>query len=123
MEISLLFIYNKFMTKLADYLGKVDIQDRTFIGTIAFRNEEITLPDGSKIALGIDDGHWVLVYQQEPGATFQVFEYDQRQKRVILDKKAGGTEEINLFKKLVSYFFFHASTEDLVTILPPQAQA
>ena len=108
------------MTKLADFLVKVDFQDEKFIGTIAFRNEELTLPDSSKIALGIDDGHWVLVYQKAAGASFQVFEYDQRQKRVIMDKKAGGPEDINLFKRLVNYFFSHVSVEDLVTITPLQ---
>lgn len=119
-EISLVFSYNKPVTKLSDYLGKVDFQDHDFVGTITFRNEELTLPDGSKVALGIDDGHWVLVYQQGAGSSFQVFEYDQRQKRVILDKKAGGQEEINLFRRLVHYFFSHVSVGDLVTITPLQ---
>lgn len=108
------------MTKLVDYLGNVDVLDQAFVGTIAFRNEELTLPDGSKIALGIDGGHWVLVFQKAAGAHFQVFEYDQRQKRVILDKKVGGPDELQLFKKLVNYFLSHASEEDLVTIIPRQ---
>lgn len=84
------------MSKLAEYVEKVDFLDKKFIGTIAFRNEELTLPDGSKMALGIDDGHWVLVYQEKPGASFHVFEYDQSTGRILLDKKARGKRVKNL---------------------------
>ena len=107
------------MARLANYLEKVDFRDERFIGTIAFRSEEITLPDGSKIALGIDDGHWVLVYQEKAGAPFQVFEYDQRGKKIFVDKKPGGEEELKLFRRRVSYFFSSVHVDDLVTILPP----
>lgn len=107
------------MTKILNYLEKVDFQDETFIGTIAFRSEELTLPDGSKMALGIDDGHWVLVYQEKTGSPFQVFEYDQHEQKIFLDKKPGGEKELKLFWKYLRYFFSHAEVEDLVTILPP----
>ena len=108
------------MTRLAKYIEQTELPDRAFVGTIAFRNEELTLPDGSKMALGIDGGHWVLVYQQSAGATFQVFEYDQPDKKIVVDKKAGSAEDIKAFKKLIGYMFSHTDTDDLVTLLPPQ---
>lgn len=108
------------MAKVLNYLAKTDFKDKNFIGTVAFRNEELSLPDGSKMALGIDDGHWVLVYQKEAGGNFQVFEYDHHEKRVAVDKKPGTGEDILLFKKLVGYLFTNANVDDLVTLLPPQ---
>ena len=108
------------MTKLANYLEKVDLRDTKFVGTIAFGNEEMTLPDGSKVALGLDDGHWVMVYQKTAGAEFKVFEFDTKNKKILVDNKSGGEGEVKLFKQLAGYFFEHANIEDLVTILPPR---
>ena len=107
------------MAKIAEYLGKVDFRDDCFVGTVAFGSEELTLPDGSKAALGIDDGHWVLVWQK-PGTPIQLFEFDQKRKKIVVDRKIGGEPEIRQFKKLAGYFLANANTEDLVTILPPQ---
>jgi hypothetical protein len=106
------------MTHIAEYLQQVDVQDEQFIGTIAFRSEEETLPDGSKIALGIDDGHWVLVYQKE--GHIKVYEYNLHKKKILLDKNPGKTEEINHFFNLVQYFFGNANIEELVTFFPPR---
>ena len=108
------------MSKLAEYLEKVDFQDKNFVGTIAFRNEELTLPDGSKMALGIDGGRWVLVFQKTAGAPFQVFECDWPERKILLDKKVGGEEEFRFFKSLLGQFFSQVRIDDLVTILPPQ---
>ncbi|MFA4844697.1 MAG: hypothetical protein WC632_07115 [Candidatus Margulisiibacteriota bacterium] len=108
------------MTRLANYIEKVDLPDKTFVGTIAFRSEELTLPDGSKMALGIDDSHWILVYQEKPGSAFQVYECDWPERKIVVDKKSGGEHDLARFKKLVQYFFAHSQVEDLVTILPPQ---
>ena len=109
------------MTKLASYLEKVDLRDTNFVGTIAFGNEERTLPDGSKVALGLDDGHWVMVYQKTAGAEFKVFEFDQKHKKIMVDSKVGGEGEVRLFKQLAAYFFEQANIEDLVTIIPLRA--
>lgn len=106
------------MTKISNYVERFDNIDENFVGTIAFRSEEITLPNQSKIALGIDGSHWVLVYQKEAKAAFQVFECDWHAQKIRVDKKAGGEKELNLFKKLVRYFLQNASVEDLVTIFP-----
>lgn len=119
-EISFDLRYNPNMTRLAKYIEQVELQDKNFTGTIAFRSEALTLPDGSKMALGIDGGHWVLVYQEKPGSTFQVYECDWREKKIMVDKKSGGEPELARFKKLVNYFFANSQVEDLVTILPPQ---
>lgn len=100
-------------------MSGVEFQDKSFIGTVTFRNEELTLPDGSKIALGIDGGRWVLVFQERSGSPFRIFEYNQKDQKVFLDKKIGGEEELKRFKKLVKYFLAEASVEELVTLLPP----
>ncbi|MDD4178569.1 MAG: hypothetical protein PHH14_00755 [Candidatus Margulisbacteria bacterium] len=110
------------MTKLGEYVQNVDFTDKNFIGTVAFRSEELTLPDGSKMALGIDDGHWVLVYQEMAGGLFRVYEYNQHGNKINVDKKAGTVEDIKAFKKHVKYFLANVSTDDLVTLLPPQSQ-
>lgn len=68
------------MARLDDVLGPVSGEDHLFVGTIAFRNEQLTLPDGSTIALGIDDAHWVLIYQKEKKAPFVVYDYDENTK-------------------------------------------
>ena len=108
------------MTRLAKYLENIANEDQKFIGTIAFRSEELTLPDGSKMALGIDGGHWVLVYQEKPGKTFHVYECDWRDRKIAVDKKSGSEPDFQHFKKLIQYLFSQAQVEDLVTILPPQ---
>lgn len=108
------------MPKVCDYLENVDFKDKNFVGTIAFRSEGISLPDGSKMAIGIDDGRWILVYQEKHGAPFQVIEYDQPERKILVDKKPGGRAEIALLKKRVAYFFDNAEVDDLVTLLPPQ---
>lgn len=109
------------MSKIASYLGKTDFQDKYFIGTVAFRNEELTLPNGSKIALGIDGGHWVLILQEKAGTPFRIFEFDWHEKKLFIDKKVGSQDDYKHFKKQVSYFFAEADINDLVTILPPTA--
>ena len=111
------------MTKLAGYIEDIEKLDKNFVGTIAFRSEEINLPNGSKMALGIDDGHWVLVYQKETKAPFQVFEYDWHAKKILVDRKPGSDKDFQEFKKLISYFLKNATVEDLVTIFPPQGEA
>ena len=108
------------MAKVSDYLQAVDFQDKQFVGTIALRSEELALPDGSKMALGIDGGHWVLIYQSGPGARFTAFSFDQHEHKITVDQKPGGEEEYKTFKQLVRYFLAHARCEDLTTILPPQ---
>lgn len=106
------------MSKVADYIEKVDIFDKQFVGTIAFRSEEFTLPDGSKMALGIDDGHWVLIYQREAKAHFIVYKYIQADKIIFVDQKIGNGDNLKDFKKHVAYFMKHARVEELVTLLP-----
>ncbi|MFA6170148.1 MAG: hypothetical protein WCW67_01420 [Candidatus Margulisiibacteriota bacterium] len=108
------------MVKIAEFLNNVEAVDQDFIGTIAFRNEELTLPDGSKVALGLDDGHWVVVYQAKSGAPFEVLDYNVHDQKIYVEKKIGGEKELARFRKIVRYFMDHAQTADLVTILPPE---
>jgi hypothetical protein len=107
------------MSQLNKYLEKIDFQDKQFVGTITLKSEEITLPNGSKMALGIDDGLWMLVYQKAPHAPFKAFKYNQHENKILVDQKPGGEEDLKDFKKLIKYFFAHAKVEDLVTLLPP----
>ncbi|MBU0630018.1 MAG: hypothetical protein KKC80_03765 [Candidatus Margulisbacteria bacterium] len=108
------------MVKITEFLEGVSTLDQKFIGTVAFRSEELTLPDGSKVALGLDDGHWVLVYQERSGAPFEVFDYSAHDRKIFIDKKPGGAGELARFKKIIQYFLSHGQTADLVTILPPE---
>jgi hypothetical protein len=105
--------------KVAEQLEKVTAIDKNFTGTVAFRSEEITLPNRSKMALGIDDGHWVLIYQKEAGNAFKVYKYNQHDKQILVDQKAGGSEDFRDFRRHIEYFFSNARQEDLVTLLPP----
>ena len=107
------------MPLLSKYLEKIDFLDKRFVGTIALKSEEIALPDGSKIALGIDDGLWVLVFQQAPHAPFKMFKYNQSENKILVDQKPGSAEDLKNFRKLVKYFFTHVKVEDLVSLLPP----
>ncbi|HTY13252.1 MAG TPA: hypothetical protein VMD02_03580 [Candidatus Omnitrophota bacterium] len=106
------------MAKLAEALAYENNEDKTFVGTIAFRNEQLTLPDGSTIALGIDRAHWVVVYQKEKGSQFKVFDYDGHTKQFRVDKRNGADEDMKEMKRLIRYFYSNARTEDLITILP-----
>jgi hypothetical protein len=108
------------MAVINKQLDNVNFLDRYFVGTIAFRGEELTLPNGSKMALGIDGGHWVLIHQAPPIMNMTVYQYDHQAQKIVVNQKPGGEEEIIAFKKELKYFFKHARTEDLVTLLPPQ---
>lgn len=106
------------MSSIIKSLDKVSALDKNFIGTITFRSEEITLPDGSKMALGIDDGHWVLVYQKSARGNFVVFNYVQADKKLTLDQKPGSAEDLKIFNNHLNYFLSHANVNDLVTLVP-----
>jgi len=110
------------MATITGFLAGETIIDDRFVGTIAFNSENITLPDGSKMSLGIDDGHWVLVYQRHRGTAFEIFEYNMLQRKMLVDGRLGGTDEFRRFKELIRFFFANAAVDDLVTILPPQME-
>ncbi len=106
------------MGRLLEVIENTPKPDHNFVGTIAFKSEELTLPNGSVMALGIDAGHWVLVYQKEKKASFVVYEYDSASNSLLVDKKSGTQHDYRQMKELIDYFFSHAYTDDLVTILP-----
>jgi len=105
------------MPTVSQTLSCVNVIDREFSGTIAFRNEKLTLPDGSKVAIGMDDGLWVIVYQKDANSPFNVYEFNAKKKTVIVDKKPGTPADIANVKKIVNYFFERADVDDLVTII------
>jgi len=90
--------------------------NKEFTGTIAFRNEKLCLPDGSKVAIGIDGERWVIVYQEAPHTPFVVCEYNAEKQTALIDKKHVEAETLDRIKKIVAYFFEHAEVDDLVTI-------
>lgn len=106
------------MARLEDILLGVDKEDSKFVGTVAFKEEEITLPNGSSFAIGIDGGVWVAVYQEAKGAPFIIYEYNSITNKLYIDKKLGSKEDFRNMKKIIEYFFSHAHSEDLVTISP-----
>ena len=104
------------MPTIKQSLSHVTNIDKEFIGTIAFRNEKLSLPDGSKVAIGIDGERWVIVYQEAPHTPFMVCEYNAEKQTAIIDKKPVGAETMARIKGIVAYFFEHAEVDDLVTI-------
>jgi hypothetical protein len=97
-------------------LSQVANIDKGFAGTVAFKNEKLSLPDGSKVAIGMDGERWVIVYQEAPQTPFVVYEYNAAKSSVVVDKKLGGADAMEKVKKMVNYFFEHADVDDLVTI-------
>ncbi|MBU0671404.1 MAG: hypothetical protein KJ732_00080 [Candidatus Margulisbacteria bacterium] len=108
------------MALLNKHLENIHFQDKHFIGTVTFKNEELALPDGTKMALGMDDGHWVLIYQRPAEQHMKVYKYDHHDKKIMVDQKAGQEKDLDEFMAHLSYFFENTRTEDLVTLLPPQ---
>ena len=111
------------MPTIKQGISQISSTDKEFIGTVAFRNEKLSLPDGSKVAIGIDGDRWVIVYQKAPKSPFVMYEYSANKKSVLVDKHMGGPEEMQVVKNIVSYFFENAQVDDLVTIEPGGEQA
>ena len=109
------------MQNVMDLISGVTEEDHEFVGTIAFRSESLSLPDGSKVALGIDDGRWVLIIQEATGRGITCFEYNSHDMALFVDKRPGTREDLFRMNRLISYFLKNASVDDLVTILPPRA--
>jgi len=110
------------MPSISQSLGFVSNTDKEFIGTVTFRNEKLSLPDGSKVAIGIDDGMWVIVFQEANKQPFIVYEYNSSKNTILVDKKVGGQQEIERVVGIVKYFFEQADVDDVVTIEPGSAQ-
>ena len=106
------------MPTIKQNLGSVQRIEKDFIGTVALRNEKICLQDGSKVAIGMDDGRWVIVYQQAARTNFIIYEFNAEKQTVLVDKKVGGPQDVQRVKEIISYFFENAQVEDLVTIEP-----
>jgi hypothetical protein len=111
------------MPSIHQGLSHISSIDQEFVGTVALRNEKLTLPDGSKVAIGIDGDHWVIVYQNAPGERFVMYEFNASKKTVIVDKKPGSQDDIRSVKRIVNYFFESADMDDVVTIKPEEVQA
>jgi len=110
------------MVSVKQSVSDIRIEDENFIGTIAFRSEGVVLPDGSKMALGIDDGRWVLIHQKPKSKEIICYEYNSHDRRLLVDKKLGSKEDLDTMTRLVSYFFENADVDDLVTIFPPKVE-
>jgi hypothetical protein len=109
------------MPSIIETISETKIEDQNFVGTVAFKSESVALPDGSKIALGIDDGRWVLIYQKPKSRDIVCFEYNSNDRRLLVDMKNGTKDDLSQMNRLVSYFFENARAEDIVTIFPPKA--
>ena len=108
------------MPSVNQLLSGVKLEDHNFTGTIAFKSERITLPDGSKMALGIDDGRWVLINEEASNGKITCYEYNSHEERLLVDKQLGTKEDLVAMSRRLSYFFVNANAEDLVTIFPPE---
>ncbi|MCX5725756.1 MAG: hypothetical protein NT030_01005 [Candidatus Saganbacteria bacterium] len=107
------------MPTLRESFKGVSYEDSNFVGTISFKDESKALPDGSKVALGVDDGRWVLLYQKDPPkGSIVMYEYISTKKFILVDKKEGTRVDLAEMNKLISYFLDNARTEDVVTAVP-----
>lgn len=106
------------MSSIKQSISQASNINREFVGTVAFRNEKLALPDGSKVAIGIDGERWVIVYQRAPKLPFIIYEYNANSNTVKVDKQAGGSEDIGKVKEIINYFFENTQVEDVVTIEP-----
>jgi hypothetical protein len=108
------------MPTVKDTLSEVNIEDQNFVGTIALKSEQVALPDGSKIALGIDGGRWVLIYQKPNSREIVCYEYNSNDRKLLVDMHLGNKEDLVRMNMLISYFFENTDSDDLVTIFPPK---
>jgi len=109
------------MPTLRESLKGISYEDSNFVGTISFKDETKALPDGSKIALGVDDGRWILLYQRvPPKGTIVMYEYNSIKKFILVDKKEGTHIDLREMNKLISYFLDNARVEDVITAMPPK---
>jgi len=106
------------MPTIKQELSHVSLTDMEFIGTVALKNDKLSLPDGSKVAIGMDDGRWVIVYQQAPQLPFILYEFNAGRNTVVVDKKPGGARDYEKVHEIVRYFFEQAEIDDVVTIEP-----
>jgi hypothetical protein len=104
-------------------LSLVSDINKEFAGTVAFKNEKICLPDGSKVAIGMDGPLWVIVYQEAASKPFVVCEYNVETDSVIIDKKTGTLDDLEKVKEWVNFFFEHAEIDDLITIESEEIRA
>lgn len=104
------------MPSIKNSLSHVSKLNKEFTGTVALRNEKLCLPDGSKVAVGIDGDHWVIVYQGAPKAPFIVYEYHATKQSIFVDKKPGNEQDLVKVKQIMNYFFEQADIDDVVTI-------
>ena len=111
------------MPTISQNLSNVSLVDKEFLGTVAFRNEKLTLPDGSKVAIGMDGDLWVIVYQKTSNMPFVVYEFNAKRRTVIVDKKPGEAKDIEAVRGIINYFFKNAEVDDLVTIVAEGLQA
>lgn len=104
------------MPSIKQCLSLVNTINREFAGTVAFKNDKLTLPDGSKVALGIDSDLWVLVYQKFSGENITVYEFNSRTGSILVDKKRGTDNDKIFVRNVIKNFFAHADMDDVVTI-------
>jgi hypothetical protein len=104
------------MPSIKQGLSLVNTIDREFAGTVAFKNDKLCLPDGSKVAIGIDCDLWVLVYQKFSGENITVYEFNSKTGTTLVDKKLGTDNDKAFVRKVIKYFFEHADMDEVVTI-------
>ena len=109
------------MPTLRESLKTVAYEDSTFVGTISLKDEKIILPDGSKMALGVDDGRWILLHQKiPPNGPIVLYEYNSINKSITVDKKSGTRMDLVEMNRLIQYFLDNARVGDVVTAVPPK---
>jgi len=115
-DILSLWDYDFHMPNIKQGVSSVKLLDKGFSGTVAFKSDKISLPDGSKVAVGIDNERWVILYQKTADSHLVIYEYNAEKRTLLVDKKKGSDEEHKMLSKIVNYFFKNADVDDVVTI-------
>lgn len=110
------------MEALKSSVTLAGLDGRHFSGTITHRNDEHTLPDGSKMSLGVDGRRWVLLYQMPSSGTFQQYLYDAETGYIEIDGVHGSISDVQMMMRHIDYFFANTEREELVTLLGSPAQ-
>ncbi len=110
------------MERIISSITLAGLDGKHFSGTVTLRDDDRTLPDGSKMSLGVDGRRWVLLYQMSTSATFQQYLYDAETGYIEVDGSRGSVADVHVMMRHIDYFFAHTNREELVTLQGSPAQ-
>ena len=115
---SIVVVQSLTVQSIRDCLSLSGLRERDFNGTVTFRDDHTTLPDGSKMSLGIERGRWVVLIQGSSHQHIRCYMYNAENGHIEVDGVPGTIGDVSAMMKHIEYFLEHVRTEDLVTIPP-----